>query len=84
MKTDYADFLEWLEDHNYCKVVPCAKCYFWGEHHGTTCHELNTTAHNIGEKKINRCRFHKVNTWADDFCSNAIVFKGGQNAGKVQ
>lgn len=70
MKTDFEAFQEWLEDHHYCKVVPCAKCYFWG------------TLGKPRELKINRCRFHKVDTWADDYCSSAVILKGHkENAG---
>lgn len=28
-REDYDDFLEWLEDHNWCKVTNCCMCQYW-------------------------------------------------------
>ena len=28
-REDYNDFIQWLQDHNWCKVVNCCRCQCW-------------------------------------------------------
>lgn len=28
-REDYNDFIQWLQDHNWCKVVNCCRCEEW-------------------------------------------------------
>lgn len=65
---DYHDFINWLEDHNYCKVTKCANCYFWGDLHIDVSYKFPCA----------RCRRHKVDTYHDDYCSDAVELKGGK------
>lgn len=65
---DYHDFISWLEEHNYCKVTRCAKCYFWGNSRSECCEAQNG-------RRFNRCRYHKVDTYHDDYCSDAVEVK---------
>lgn len=74
MKTDYEDFMEWLADHGYCKVTQCEACYFWGDHRRDQAYRFPTA----------RCRRHKIDTYHDDYCSDAIKLKGGTNAGEIR
>lgn len=60
---DFHDFIRWLEDHNYCKVVPCSRCYFWG-------HALDPEM-----ARVKRCRNHQTDTYHDDYCSDALERK---------
>lgn len=66
--TEFESFEAWLEEHNYCKVTRCAKCYFWGIAHGMATEMQNG-------RKVNRCRYHKIDTYHDDYCSEAVEVK---------
>ena len=61
----YHDFIRWLEDHNYCKVVKCERCYFWGDLHTDLAYKF----------PCDRCRKHKIDTYHDDYCSDAVEVK---------
>lgn len=63
---DWEAFQQWLEDHNYCKVVPCEQCHFWG-------HALDPK-----HASVKRCRAHQVDTYHDDFCSDAVMVRKGE------
>lgn len=62
---DYHDFISWLEEHNYCKVVICERCYFWGDLHTDLAYKFPCA----------RCRKHKIDTYHDDYCSDAVEVK---------
>lgn len=62
---DWELFQQWLEDHNYCKVTRCEQCYFWG-------HKLIDKAYQFPQA---HCRRHKVATWHDDYCSDAVEIR---------
>ena len=62
---DYHDFIRWLEEHNYCKIVKCERCHFWGDPH-------HDQAYRFPEA---RCRKHKIDTYHDDYCSDAVEVK---------
>lgn len=64
---DYHDFISWLEDHNYCKVIPCERCHFW--------HSAEDPEYSTPEAT---CRRHKIKTYHDDYCSDAVQLKGGK------
>ena len=54
-----------LEDHNYKKVIPCEKCYFWGSRH-----DLDREKH-----KIRTCRRLQIIKYHDEWCSDAVVIR---------
>ena len=61
----FHDFIRWLEEHNYCKVTPCIRCYFWG-----------SNADKRYQEPAKHCRRHDyVLTWPDDYCSDAVEVK---------
>lgn len=60
------DFQAWLEDHNYCKVTQCIDCRLWGDS------EMDKKYYPL---KVKHCRFHKIPTWPDDYCSDAVEVK---------
>lgn len=68
MKTDFEEFLEWLEDHNYCKVIKCSQCYFWHD-------KQKDPEYSYPEAT---CRRHKIKTYHDDYCSDAVQLKKGE------
>lgn len=55
-REDYNDFMQWLMDHNWCKVTPCYHCMqYWappGSRRGS-------------------CLKHHITVNYDDFCSDA-------------
>ena len=62
---DYHDFIRWLEEPNYCKEVHCERCHFWGDPH-------HDQAYRFPEA---RCRKHNIDTYHDDYCSDAVEVK---------
>lgn len=59
------DFQAWLEDHNYCKVTRCAICWFWGD----------SKKDQRYREPARHCRHHHIETWPDDYCSDAVEVK---------
>lgn len=58
------DFTAWLQDHDYCKVTPCIRCHFWG-----------SAEDQRYQEPAKHCRRHKITTWPDDYCSDAVEVK---------
>lgn len=64
---DWEMFQQWLEEHNYCKVTRCRDCWFWGDDRTDREYRFPSA----------RCRRHKVDTYHDDFCSDAVEIRKG-------
>lgn len=56
-REDYNDFINWLQDHNWCKVVNCCRCQCW--------HKFK---HNDSYGRCDRTMEFKS---YDDYCSEA-------------
>lgn len=56
-REDYNDFIQWLQDHNWCKVVNCCRCQFW--------HYFD------GNESYGRCDRTIESKSYDDYCSEA-------------
>lgn len=52
----FESFMEWLEDNNYCRVVPCAHCSRWNPDEWLL----------DGYCTVNKCFKH-----FDDWCSDS-------------
>lgn len=61
-KSFLESFKEWLEDHNYCKVTNCCRCYHWEP----------VTPGRRQPYVSGWCRSQNVQKWADDYCSDAL------------
>ena len=61
---DFHDFIQWLTDHNYCKVIPCSRCQFW--------HSKDDPEYSMPEAT---CRRHSIKTYHNDYCSDAVEVK---------
>lgn len=64
---DFELFQQWLEDRNYCKVIKCSQCYFWHD-------KKKDPEYSYPEAT---CRRHKIKTYHDDYCSDAVQVKKG-------
>ena len=54
-----------LEVHNYKKITPCEKCWFWGTREER---EKNF-------KHIRRCRRLSLDRYHDEYCSDSVTIK---------
>ena len=64
--SEYQEFIQWLEEHNWCKATPCENCYYWG-----TFEERHSED---PECRVTRkCRYWKTNTDYNEYCSRHML-----------
>lgn len=57
-REDYNDFMQWLQDHNWCKVVNCCRCQRWRQYQHNHLYGF--------------CEKAKETKSYDDYCSEAL------------
>ena len=57
-REDYNDFIQWLQDHNWCKVTNCCFCHKWKPKRPI---DTRGRCERTGEEK-----------YYDDYCSEAV------------
>lgn len=64
--SEYQEFVQWLQDHNWCKATPCINCYYWGTFEERNSNDKEFTV-------IRTCRQWKTKTYSDDYCSRHLM-----------